>query len=80
MSNTRAKKLRRSAREARALACIQARGLASALEIGAAVVRGEEQSRLHGWVAKERLGFSVALALVRAGRVRLNRNNQFEAL
>jgi hypothetical protein len=79
MSNRDAK-LRRSAREARALACIRARGLASALEIGTAAVRGEEQPGPRGWHAKERLGFALGLALVRTGRVRVNRHNQFEAL
>jgi hypothetical protein len=69
----------RETREARALAFLRQRSPASALEIGAAAVRGEAwagSSKV--WKAKEQIGLSIALAFARNGLVRPTRTNKFE--
>ena len=45
---------------------------ASALEIGAAAVRGESRGRAMSWKGKEAIGLAVAIALTRRGILRGN--------
>lgn len=71
---------KRQQRRQRALACIASRGTASALEIGRAATIGESWARRDMWRAVESIGMNIALALVRDGKLRPTRSNQFESL
>jgi len=69
----------RKTREAKALAFLRMRRTASALEIGAAAVRGEPWARGPKVVtAKEEIGLSLAVRFARAGLVKPTRGNMFE--
>ena len=61
----------RDIREAKALVYLRMRGQASALEIGAAAVRGEAWAiPRRPWKAKAHIGLTIAVALTRDGTVR----------
>jgi hypothetical protein len=69
----------RDSREAKALAFLRLRHRASALEIGAAAVRGEAWARNPKvWKAVEQIGLALAVTFVRAATVRPTRSNMFE--
>lgn len=66
-------------REAKALAFLKVRHVASALEIGAAAVRGEPWAQpKNTWKAKAAIGLSIGIALHRRGLVKATRHNKFE--
>jgi hypothetical protein len=69
----------RDRREAKAIAFLRQRHRASALEIGAAAVKGEAWADARrAWRNKEAIGISVAVALTRSGAVRPTKGNLFE--
>lgn len=73
-SNTRLK----TRREAKALAFMRARRFATAPEIGRAACRGEPWVRERDrWARVEAIGLELAVGLVRAGALRVTRDNQF---
>ena len=68
----------RDTREARALAFLQTRGQASAIEIGAAAVAGEPWAAgPKMWKAKAGIGLSIAVSFARSGLVEATRTNRF---
>lgn len=72
-------RLRRS-RETKALAFLQKRKLASAFEIGAAAVQGELRAHKMSNQAKEGIGLSIAVELVRRRIARPTASNRFRIL
>jgi hypothetical protein len=70
---------RRDDRKAKALAFLRVRGRASALDIGAAAVRGEPWAHgPHTWKAKQEIGLIIAIDLARSGVLAPTRANEFE--
>lgn len=70
----------RHRRHARALAFLRTRNQASALEIGAAAVRGEPWAASPKvWKAVESIGLALAIELVNAGQAQATRSNQFRS-
>jgi hypothetical protein len=74
--NMRRKQLRRQ-REAAALELLRYRRHASALDIGRAAARGESGGFRISREGYERIGLSVAIALVQSGRARATSANYF---
>lgn len=74
------KQRQRDEREARALRFLRLRARATALEIGAAAVRGEPRAAKIGMSARQAIGLSIAVSLARRGVVAVERNNTFTAL
>ena len=70
----------RDRREAQALAFVRRNDCASALEIGAAAVRGESRGGAMSWKGKEAIGLAVAIALTRRGILRATRGNMFKVV
>ena len=68
----------RAARREKALAFLRARQQASALEIGAAAVKGEGWAGSRKvWKAVETIGLQLAIGLMKAGHAQPTRNNHF---
>lgn len=65
--------------EAKALRFLRLRARATALDIGAAAVRGEPRAAKISMSAREAIGLSIAVGLARRGVVTVERDNTFKA-